>query len=174
MSSDHVASFPAAGIALTPDVVAKNRWYAFHDAPLEIPGESGKQMPPLPRKPEEIRRADATFNITGCSVKTDGARVEVNFPGLAMGIFAGSLQFTSYRGTNLIRMDALAKTEEQFVAYKYDAGLKGFSLDVLPRVMWRDTADQPQQYQFGGVTNESMVPLKARNRVLVAEGRAGS
>src|SRR5262249_9305508 len=35
MSSDHVASFPAAGIALTPDVVAKNRWYAFHDAPLE-------------------------------------------------------------------------------------------------------------------------------------------
>ena len=107
MSSDHVGSLPAAGIALTPEVVAKNRWYAFHDAPLEIPGQSGTQMPPLPRKPEEIRRADATFKATGCSVKTDGARLEVNFPGLSMGIFAGSLQFTVYRGTNLIRMDAL-------------------------------------------------------------------
>jgi hypothetical protein len=174
MSSDHVNSLPAAGIALTPEVIAKNRWYAFHDAPLEIPGDSGKQMPPLPRKPEEIRRADSSFKATGCSVKTDGGRLEVNFPGLSMGIFAGSLQFTSYRGTNLIRMDAIAKTEEQFVAYKFDAGLKGFSTDVLPRVIWRDTGDEPQQYQFGGVKNNTMVPLKARNRVLVAEGNAGS
>ncbi|PYR41931.1 MAG: hypothetical protein DMF93_07190, partial [Acidobacteria bacterium] len=174
MSSDHVGSLPAAGIPLTPEVVAKNRWFAFHDAPLEVPGVSGTQMPPLPRKPEEIRRADATFNVTGCGVKTDGARLEVNFPGLSMGIFAGSLQFTVYRGSNLLRMDAIAKTEEPFVAYKYDAGLKGFSTDVMPRVIWRDTADGPQQYQFGGVRNETMVPLKARNRVLVAEGKAGS
>jgi hypothetical protein len=174
MSSDHVGSLPAAGIALTPEVVAKNRWFAFHDAPLEVPGNSGTQMPPLPRQPEEIRRADATFKATGCSVKTDGARLEVNFPGLSMGIFVGSLQFTSYRGTNLIRMDAIAKTEEQFVAYKYDAGLKGFSTDVMPRVIWRDTADEPQQYQFGGDKNDTMVPLKARNRVLIAEGKGGS
>lgn len=174
MSSDQVASIPAAGIALTPDVIAKNRWYAFHDAPLEIPGNSGKQMPPLPRKPEEIRRADATFNASGCSVKTDGSRVEVNFPGLSMGIFTGSLQFTSYRGTNLIRMDALARTDEPFVAYKYDAGLKGFSTDVLSRVIWRDTSGGPQQYQFGGLENVTMVPLKARNRVLVAEAKGGS
>ena len=93
------------------------------------------------------------------SAASDGARLEVNFPGLSMGIFSGSLQFTVYRGTNLIRMDAIAKTDEPFVAYKYDAGLKGFSTDVLPRVMWRDTADGPQQYQFGGVKNETMVPL---------------
>jgi hypothetical protein len=174
MSSDHVNSIPAAGIPLTPEVIAKNRWYAFHDAPLEIPGDSGKQEPPLPRKPEEIRRADSSFKATGCSVKTDGGRIEVNFPGLSMGIFSGSLQFTSYRGTNLIRMDAIAKTDEQFVAYKFDAGLKNFSTDVMPRVMWRDTGDEPQQYQFGGVKNNTMVPLKARYRMLIAEGKSGS
>lgn len=174
MSSDHVGSLPAAGIPLTPEVVAKNRWFAFHDAPLEVPGVSGTQMPPLPRKPEEIRRADATFIVTGCKVKTDGARLEVNFPGLSMGIFSGSLQFTVYRGTNLVRMDAIAKTDEPFVAYKYDAGLTGFSTEMMSRVMWRDTADGPQQYQFGGVKNDTMVPLKARNRLLVAEGKAGS
>ncbi|MCM3879504.1 MAG: hypothetical protein ND807_05310 [Vicinamibacterales bacterium] len=175
MSSDHVGAFPAAGIPLTPEIVAKNRWFAFHDAPLEVPGRTDRQqMPPMPRKPEEIRRADATFNVTGCSVKTDGTRLEVTFPGLSMGIFSGSLQFTVYRGTNLIRMDAVAKTEEQFVAYKFDAGLKGFSTDTMSRVIWRDTSDDPQQYQFGGVKNNTIVPLKARNRVLVAEGKGGS
>src|SRR6185436_4331584 len=38
MSSDHAEAFPRSGIELTPEVIAKNRWYAFHDAPLEIPG----------------------------------------------------------------------------------------------------------------------------------------
>ena len=56
-------------------------------------------------------------------------RVEVTFPGLSMGIFAGDLRFTSYRGTNLFRMDAIAKTDEPSVAYKYEAGLKGFSTE---------------------------------------------
>ena len=175
MSSDQVGSLPLAGIPLTPEVVAKNRWYGFHDAPLEVPGRLDRnQMPPLPRKPEEIRRADATFNATGCSVKIDGARLEVLFPGLSMGIFSGNLQFTVYRGTNLIRMDALAKTNEPFVAYKFDAGLKGFSTDTLTRMTWRDTSDQPQEYQFGGPKNDTVVPLKARNRILVAEGKGGS
>lgn len=174
MASAQISSTKAAGIELTPELVARDRWFAFHDAPLEIPGESGPHLPALPRNPNEIRRADATFATTGCSVKTDGARLEVVFPGLSMGIFAGSLQFTMYRGTNLIRMDAVARTEEPFVAYKYDAGLKGFSTDMMPRVVWRDLGDGPQQYQFGGVRNETIVPLKARNRVLVAEGKGGS
>ena len=34
------------------------------------------------------------------------------------------------RGTNLLRMEALAKTNEEWIAYKYDAGLKGFSTDA--------------------------------------------
>ena len=180
MSSDHIRAFKLAGFDLTAELIDKNRWYAFHDAPLEVPGPQGRdgqwatQLPPLPRKPDEIRRADSTFQTTGCSVKTDGASLEVNFPGLSMGIFSGSLQFTMYRGTNLIRMDALASTQEPFVAYKYDAGLKGFSTGLMPRVMWRDQGDERQQYLFGGPANVALVPLKARFRMLVAEGRGGS
>jgi hypothetical protein len=174
MSSDQVGALPRDGIELTPEAIAKNRWYAFHDAPLEVPGRSGRQMPPLPRSPSEIRRADSSFKTTSCGVKTDGARVEVTFNGLSMGIFSGSLQFTAYLGSNLLRMDALASTQEQFVAYKYDAGLKGFGIDMLPRLIWRDQGGEPQQYQFGGPKNETMVPLKARFRMLVAEGRGGS
>ena len=174
MSSDHIASLPAAGIQLTPEVVAKNRWYAFHDAPLEVPGKSGTQMPPLPRKPEEIHRADSSFNVTACSVKTDGLRLEVNYPGLSMGIFTGSLQFTVYKGSNLIRMDALASTQDEFVAYKYNAGLDGFSTETMPRLIWRDTSNQPAQYQWGGPKNNTIVPVKARFRMMVAEGKGGS
>ena len=180
MSSDHIGAFQAAGFELTPELTAKNRWYAFHDAPLEVPGRQGqggqgaRQLPPLPREPDEVRRADSTFQTTGCSVKTDGASLMVNFPGLSMGIFSGSLQFTVYLGANLIRMDALMSTQEPFVAYKYDAGLKGFSTSLTPRVIWQDQGGEPQQYHFGGPTNMTLVPLKARFRMLVAEGQGGS
>ena len=170
------------GVEITQEVIDRERWFAFWDAPLLVPGvrEEGSALgsrpinPGLPRSPDEIRRADASFDAASCTVKTDGARVEVNFPGLSMGIFEGSLQFTMYRGTNLIRLEAIAKTEENFVAYKYDAGLRGFSTDTLSRVVWRDTGNQPQQYRFGGVVNETRVPIRADNRLLVAEGPGGS
>ena len=125
-------------------------------------------------KPEDIRRASSSFKTTSCSVKTDGARLEVKFNGLSMGIFDGDLQFTSYRGTNLLRMDAIAKTNESSIAYKYDAGLAGFSTATFSRLAWNDVGGFPQQYQFGGLKNETRVPVRADNRVIVAEGRGGS
>src|SRR5262245_59504130 len=66
-----------------------------------------------PRTPSEIRRADSSFRTTSCSAKTDGASLVVTFPGLSMGIFSGDLQFTMYKGANLVRMDAVAKTSEE-------------------------------------------------------------
>ena len=72
-------------------------------------------------------------------------------------------------------MEAIAKTDEQSVAYKYEAGLKGFSTALTPRVTWRDRGGDPQQYEFGGVNNDSRVTVKAKNRVLVADGgKSGS
>jgi hypothetical protein len=127
-----------------------------------------------PRTPSEIRRADSSFRTTSCSVKTDGASLSVSFPGLSMGIFAGDLQFTMYKGTNLVRMDAAARTNEEWVAYKYDAGLKGFSTDLTPRVTWRDTGGHPQTHQFGGAINTTLARVKAQNRLIVAEANGGA
>ena len=42
---------------------------------------------------------------------------------------SGRLQYTVYKGTNLIRQEAVAKTDERAVAYKYDAGLKGLTIE---------------------------------------------
>ena len=50
------------------------------------------------------------------------------FPGVELGIFSGSLRYTVYRGTNLLRQEVIAKTDEPSVAYKYDGGLKGFAI----------------------------------------------
>ena len=173
LSEQQMAPLRELNIALTPEVVDREKWNAFWDAPLSVPGKAGSSLD-LPRKPEEIRHAQATYHATGCEVKTDGARLEISFPGLEMGIFNGRLQFTVYRGSNLLRQEAIAKTDQPSVAYKYAAGLKGFSVDDSTKIVWRDVARAWQQYQFGGTVNQAIVGLKARNRLAIVETGNGS
>ena len=138
------------------------------------PGATGGRGMGIPRKPEEIRRGVSAFSSTSCEVKSDGGSLAVTFPGMKLGIFDGNLRFTVYRGTNLIQMDAIARTNEPWVAYKYDAGLKGFSTATMPRVTWRDTGGHPQQHQFGGPKSNGLAGVRAANRLLLAEGPRGS
>ncbi len=138
------------------------------------PGFTGGRGMPLPRKPEEIRRGVSAFSSSSCEVKTDGASLAVTFPGMKLGIFDGNLRFTVYRGANLLQMDAIARTNEPSVAYKYDAGLKGFSTATMPRVTWRDTGGHPQQHQFGGPKANGLSVIRASNRLLLAEGPRGA
>jgi hypothetical protein len=173
LSSQQIAPLQELKIELTPEVIEREKWNAFWDAPLMVPGRSGTNLD-LPRKPEEIRRTWATYHASSCKVNSNGARIEVTFPGLEAGIFAGSLQFTAYRGTNLLRQEAIAKTSQPSVAYKYNGGLKGFPIKEGTRVVWRDTARGWQQYAFGGTVNQSPVGLQARNRLAILETNGGS
>jgi hypothetical protein len=173
LSEQQAAPLRALGIRLTPDVIEREKWNAFWDAPLEVPGAAGANLD-LPRTPQEIRRASVRYDVKACRVKSDGARLEVTFPGLSLGIFAGELRFTVYRGANLLRQEAIAKTDEPSVAYKYNAGLKGFSIRTAPRVVWQDVARAWQQYEFGGGINRDPVALRARNRLVIVEAPGGS
>jgi hypothetical protein len=173
LSEQQMAPLRALGIALTPEVVDREKWNAFWDSPLMIPGRPNTNLD-LPRKPEEVRRAWAKYEIDGCKVRTDGARIEVEFPGLDLGIFTGSLRFTVYRGTNLLRQEAIAKTDEPSVAYKYIAGLKGLAIGRDTKIVWRDTARGWQQYALGGSPNVDAVGVKARNRLGIVEANGGS
>jgi hypothetical protein len=174
LSGQQVPPLRQLGI-YTPEVIEREKWNAFWDAPLSIPGASGSnQAIDLPRKPEEVRRAWAKYHATGCEVNSDGARVEVTFPGVDLGIFQGRLQFTAYRGVNLLRQEVIAQTMEPSVAYKYVAGLKGFRINDDTRVVWRDTARAWQEYEFGGAPNTDPVALKARNRLGIVEEKGGS
>jgi hypothetical protein len=93
----------------------------------------------------------------------------VTFPGVTAGSFTGSLQYTLWRGTNLIRMEFVARTAEPWVAYKYDAGLQGLPGDPASRVVWRDTSGSWQHEWLAGDAQEDRVALPAANRVIAAE-----
>src|SRR5437016_3809889 len=138
-----------------------------------VPGRPGTNMD-LPRNPDEVRRAQASYHATGCKVKSEGARLEISFNGLEVGIFSGELRFTVYRGSNLLRQEVIAQTGAPSVAYKYDGGLKGFPIGAQTRVVWRDVARAWQQYEFGGAPNKDKVALRARNRLAILEAGGGS
>src|SRR4029077_14588216 len=137
------------GIPITPALVEREKWEAFWDAPLNVPGGTSAHnnttppqrgvldQPGLPRSPSEIRRASAVYQVQSCEVKTNGARLEVSFPGVQLGVFAGRLQYTVYKGSSLIRQAIVAKTDERAVAYKYDAGLKGLAIQPATEMVWR-------------------------------------
>ena len=167
LSEQQIAPLRELGVALTPDVIEREKWNAFWDAPLMVPGAPKTNLD-LPRKPDEIRRAWATYQASTCEVKTDGAQLAITFPGFSMGIFSGRLQFTVYRDSNLLRQEAIAQTSEPSVAYKYVAGVKGLAIAPGTRIAWRDTARSWQQYRFGGSINRDAVALRARNRLAIA------
>ncbi len=107
-------------------------------------------------------------------MKTDGERVSVTFNGLTLGIFSGDLQFTVYKGSNLLRQEALASTQAKDVAFIYKAGLKGFAIAKDSKVVWRDTSQMWQEQDFGGAVNQQPVNIRARNRLEIMQAGAGS
>jgi len=175
MSIAMANQFKILNIPVTQELYDQEKWNSFWDAPLVVPGVPGKgDSYPLPRDPSEVRRSDATFHSNSCKVTTEGARLAVTFSGLEMGIFAGDLQYTVYRGANLLRQEAIAKTDEPSVAYIYRAGLKGFDIGKQPSVVWRDSARAWQKYEFGGANNTEPVALRARNRLEIVDAGSGS
>lgn len=170
------------------DDVERLKWEAFWDSPLYVEGSDerppthGTSIPPLhgifgqpgmPRKPEEITRASAVYHTTGCTVKTDGARLRITFPGVELGVFAGSLEYDIFKGSNLVHQIVIAKTEKPSVAFKYDAGLKGLPITPEARVVWRDLSDRTQDYQFGSAP-AGAVTVWNTNRVISAELKGGA
>jgi hypothetical protein len=143
-------------------------------------GNRGVAWPPYarldtPRTPQEVKRGRAAYTVTSCTVRSEGMRLEVSFPGVSMGVFSdGQLRYTIYRGTNLIRQEIAATTREDSVAYKYDAGLRGLPIQSASRLLWRDTSNVAQEYQFGGARNAGPVPLRTSNRLLVAANGASA
>ena len=174
---------------LTAEAIDRIKWEAFWDAPLYINGSGDRppshgtsippvggllQQPGLPRRPEEVTRATATYHARGCEVKTNGARLEIRFPGAEAGIFAGYLQYDVFKGSDLIRQVLVAKTERPSVAFKYDGGLKGLPIEPGARVVWRDLSNRLQDYQFGGLVSEGPANVWSSYRMISAELKGGA
>src|ERR1035437_564782 len=149
----------------TPENEERYKWNVFWDAPLAVPGDDPSHLVGAKRTQDEIKRAAVSYKSNACSVKTDGARVSVTFNGLSLGLFAGDLQFTVHKGSNLLRQEAVASTQAKDVAFIYKAGLKGFPIANETKVVWRDTSQIWQENDFGGDVNQQPVNIRARNRL---------
>ena len=194
MSNQQMQPLRELGVEITDEEIAKHKWDVFWDAPLDLrtppartpnadgPGAGGNpppvagvaSQPGLPRNPNEISRTVASYAADGCGVTSEGARLSVTFPKMTSGLFAGDLVITVFHGTNLIKTEFVASTQAPSVAYKYDVGMTGLSLGPNARVAWRDTSHVMQDYRLKGPANQHPVALKAANRLVVAETRAGS
>ena len=173
---------------IKPADVARWKWEAFWDSPLYVEGSGvrppshGTSIPPLhgifdqpglPRQREEITRATASYHATACEVRSNGARLEIRFPGVELGVFAGSLEFDVFRGSNLIHQIVLAKTDRPAVAFKYDGGLTGLSIQPESKVVWRDLSNRRQDFEFGRPAGGNVTVWNS-NRVIAAELKGGA
>lgn len=191
ISNQQLAPLRDLKIPINKENVDKYRFDPFWDAPLlrakpPAPGAfPGNSIPPpegipeagqpgLPRDASEIQRANIVYKVTGCTVRSEGARLVIDYPGVELGVFNGLLRFTVFRGTNMIRQEVVAKTAKEWVAYKYDAGLKGLAIADTSRVAWRDTANNWQDYRLRGAVNAASVPLRAANRLVAVEHGGGA
>ena len=175
------------GVPLTAEKLNEIKWEAFWDAPLYITDEPPRSHqssipaaqpfanhPGMPRQADEITRATARYQASSCAVRTNGARLEITFPGVEAGIFSGRLQFDVFKGTNLIRQMLMAQTDRTSVAFKYDAGLQGMPIQPSSRVVWRDLVHRWQDNRLGGPADEAPVVVKSSNRLVAAELEGGA
>ena len=175
------------GVPLTAEKLNEIKWEAFWDAPLyledEPPLSHGSSIPAaepfanhpgMPRRPDEVVRATARYQATGCTVRTNGARLEITFPGARAGIFAGDLQYDVFKGSNLVRQMMVAQTDQPSVAFKYDAGFRGLAIYPSTRMVWRDLVHHWQDYRFGGPVNDTSVTVRSSNRLIAAELPGGA
>jgi hypothetical protein len=181
MTNQQLDPLAGIGIKITPEILERDKWEAFWDAPLHIPGDEPAhgdctppqrgvlQQPGLARSPEELKRAAAFYRVQSCAVKTNGARIEISFPGVQLGVFSGRLQYTVYQGANLIRQEVIVSTREPSVAYKYDAGVQGVAIQTATRAVWRDIANHPRETRLGDGAAAGAVTVVSGNRILGVE-----
>src|SRR5262249_41556601 len=132
------------------------------------------QQPGVPRSPGEIHHAAANFKVSSCRVQTDGAQLSVDFPGVELGVFEGLLRFTFYRGTNLIQQECVGATAKNWVAYKYDAGLKGITVTPTSRLVWKDRSNYRLYASLQSDPTPDAVVLQSANRVAALEQAQGA
>jgi hypothetical protein len=104
-------------------------------------------------------------------VTSRGRRARVSLGTLTIGPFRGELELTVYRGSRLVRVEAVVSTREENRAFLYDAGLVADS-PSWQRLAWIDTEGT---WQGAAVESRGQdEPRAVRHRTIVAESAAGA
>lgn len=147
--------------AMGADEKVQYRWDTYSDDPFS--------------HKENVGEAVSTFAATQMHTQVDGKHTTVSFDGLTMGQFSGGCEFHFFDGTNLIRMEACASTQEDGVAYLYHAGLDGFAIGKLYYVSpkRREIYENPGLHTNSGPDRDRQ-RVDARGRVLTLGLQQGS
>ena len=144
--------------------VRRGGWDQFFDFP--------------PSHPNGIRHFTGAFQLRYAQARTAGDRVQVIFGRMQMGIFDGTIAYTFYPGSRLIRQEAILSTHQPDVAYFYDTGLQMADPshthaggNTNPDITYYDTAGRLHTEHARG---PERVPVAARHRSLALETAGGS
>jgi hypothetical protein len=144
--------------------VRRGGWDQFFDLP--------------PSHPKGTRRFTGDFRLRYAEARTTGDRVQVIFGRMQMGIFDGTIAYTFYPGSRLIRQEAVLSTHEPDVAYFYDTGMRVSAErdthaggNTTAEITYTDTAGQLRTERAQG---PERVPVAARYRSLALRTGGGS
>jgi len=144
--------------------VRRGGWDQFFDFP--------------PSHPNGTRRFAGDFQLHYAQARTVGDRVQVIFGRMQMGIFEGTIAYTFYPGSRLIRQEAIVSTQEPDVAYFYDTGMRMSAPsdmhaggNMTAEITYADTAGRLRTERAQG---PERVPIAARYRSLAVRSAGGS
>ena len=145
-------------------------------APGEEPGYQWDTYSDDPMsRTKEVRESVGRFHTAHMRLETEGGRQTVVFDGLTLGQFSGDFALRFFEGSNLIRMEAVASTQEDGVAYLYHGGVGGFEPNklyyVTPRR--RECLENPAPRTNSGPDWDRQ-RVDARGRVLTLQCRHGA
>lgn len=146
--------------------IRRKGWDAFFDYP--------------PAHSQGTQAHFGTFELDGIRVESLGNRVRLHFGGFRAGPFQGSLIYTIFAGSRLVKQEAVVRTDEPNVAFFYDAGIE-FAAPEQIRVgrnmetpyAYYDTEGQLRAAVANGFQPER-VQHKVRYRAMATAAGSGS
>ncbi|HEY9561833.1 MAG TPA: hypothetical protein VIR29_13705 [Anseongella sp.] len=126
-------------------------WTIFFDNPFSRPFET---------YPVELEKQNL-------KVKSDGSQTCITIDGAQAGPFSGGIAITLFRGSPLLNMAAVMRTERDSLAIIYDAGLVNRERP-WEKIFWAD----PQDYLQGHITSpqEQAQTLAVKYRTIIGQG----
>ena len=185
MSNQQIQPLDELKVPITPEILEKERWDAFWDAPLYIGGTARQGGNPPPAVASPPARSPAQGGRSAprhdC-VPRPGLRGEIEWRA-SRGVVsrvsnsACSRARCSSRST-AARISFARKSWRQRRRHRLptspDAGLTGVAVQPDTRLAWRDASGTWQENHLGGSVDDGPVVLKTANRTVIAETRAGS
>ena len=102
ITSERTKNNPQRSKGLAPGEVLGYQWDTYSDDPMS--------------RRDKVKEAVDQWDTSHISQEKDGNRISVYFDGLTLGQFQGGCRFNFFEGSNLIRIEAVAATEEDGVA----------------------------------------------------------